>query len=172
MVRSGTINYCQIRHAYQGIYENYVSVDITNSAFSVCDYGILLYHSNPTIQYCNIHDNYTCGIYLSNSSPTLYNDNLITGNPYGVRCLTSSNPTFEGSGVSGNNNITNNDIGVSCNYNSLPNLGQWQGGNDLTNTTTNLQNISSGYISAMENYWGSMNTSQVKTSNPGNVKLL
>jgi len=166
---SGTIDYCQIRNADRGIYENGVSINITNSAFSYCNSGIYLYNSSPTFQNCNIHENSYYGIYLTNSSPTLYNDNLIANNPCGICCSTNSNPIFEGGGIVGHNNFTTNTIGVSCANNSLPILGWNSGSNDLTNTSLNLQNLSSGVVYALMNYWGSMNPSLFKIYNPGSV---
>ncbi len=163
----GTINCCQIRNAYRGIYQNGVSINVTNTAISGCYNGIYLSGSSPTIQYCNIHDNTNAGIYLINySSPYLYN-NYMTNNYYGVFCSTSSNPKFGNSSTQGKNGLTNNYCGVYCYNNSLPVLGKSSpldgGYNNLVNAAHNINNASSGTVYAHHVWWG--------TTTPANFKI-
>jgi parallel beta-helix repeat protein len=164
---SGTINYCQIRNAYRGIYQNGVSINITNSAVSDCYNGIYLSNSSPTIQYCNIHDNVNAGIYAINSaSPYLYN-NYMSNNYYGVYCTTNSNPKFGNGSTQGKNGLTNNYCGVYCYNNSYPILGQSSplngGYNNLLNAAHNIYNASSGTVYAHHVWWG--------TTTPANFKI-
>ena len=100
---SGTINYCQIRNAYRGIYENNVvpPINITNSAISGCTDGIYLYGSDPVIQSCNIHNNSGYGISTFWSSANIQTGNYIQyNNAGGIFCSSSSQPVF------GNNSYT------------------------------------------------------------------
>jgi parallel beta-helix repeat protein len=164
---SGTINYCQIRNADRGIYENSVNVNITNSAFSGCNSGIYLYSSNPTIQNNNSHNNNIYGIYLDSSSPYLFN-NYSQNNGYGVYCVNSSNPRFGNGSTQGNNNIKDNTLGVFCWNNSYPLIGIsyppiFGGYNNLTNSSYNVYNNSPGTVYAMYNWWG--------TTVPANFKI-
>ncbi|MGD8779959.1 MAG: T9SS type A sorting domain-containing protein [Ignavibacteria bacterium] len=169
---SGTINYCQVRNAYRGIYENSVSINITNSAISGCTDGVYLYSSSPTIQECNIYDNSYSGIYLVSSSPYLYN-NYMQDNSYGVYCTTSSNPKFGNGSTQGKNNITGNTYGVFCWNNSLPMLGRSSpldgGYNNLVNTTWNVYILSSGSIYANHNWWGTTIPANFKIAGTGGV---
>jgi len=163
---SGTINYCRIRNAYRGIYENNVSINISNSAISNCTDGIYLYGSSPWLQYCNIHDNSNSGLNLVYSSPLLQWSNYIHNNYDGVFCSSSSNPKF-GQGIySGENDIRNNSYGVVCINNACPMLGNTSptdgGYNNLVNVSYNVFNMTSNVIYARENWWG--------TTDPNNFK--
>jgi len=154
----GTINYCQIRNAYRGIYENSVTLNVTNSAFSGCTNGLYLSNSSPTVQYCNFHDNTNAGIYLINyASPNLYN-NSMSNNYYGVYSITYSTPHFGLGSTRGKNEIRNNYCGIYCWNNSLPMLGQSSplngGYNNLVNAAHNIDNESSGTVYANHIWWG------------------
>ncbi len=162
----GTINYCKIRNAWRGIYENNWTIDLTNSAFSGCYNGLYLYISSPTIRYCNFHDNANAGIYLIYSSPVLYN-NYMQNNYYGVYCTTSSNPLF-GNGTTYGLNGTTNYCGVYCYNNSLPVIGktspQTGGYNNLVNAAYNVYNASSGTVYANHIWWGDTQPANFKIS--------
>jgi hypothetical protein len=162
---SGSLSYCKILNAYNGVYENSVSVNITNSAISYCTYGIYLYSSSPTINSCNIHDNGT-NIYLISSTPTIRN-NYITNGSIGLNCSTSSFPIL----TSGYNNISNNTTGIFCSNNASPNIGNStvDGNNNLTNTNQNVYNMSTSGVYAVKNWWGTTNTSNLLISGTGSV---
>ncbi len=169
---ASSISYCEVSNANSGIYENGVSVNISNSAIKNCTNGIYLYSSNPTIQNNNIHNNSYAGVYTISSSPKLYN-NYLQNNGYGVYCSTSSNPSFGSGSTQGDNNVTGNGYGVFCWNNSLPMLGQsspLNGGYDnLVNTSWNVYNMSSGSIYAQNNWWGTTNTQNFKIAGTGGV---
>jgi parallel beta-helix repeat protein len=169
---SGSLNYSTIRYANSGIYENGVSVDVSNSAISNCTYGIYLYSSSPTIYCTNIHNNSYAGIYLTSSSPLLYN-NYMRNNQYGVYCTTSSNPKFGNGSRQGNDDITGNSYGVFCWNNSAPMLGNSSpvdgGQNNLVNSSWNLYSLFSGVILAANNWWGGIIPNDFKISTTGNV---
>ncbi len=163
----GTINYCQIRNAYRGVYEYQTVVNITNSAVSGCYNGIYLSNSSPTIQYCNLHNNANAGVYSINyASPYLYN-NYMTYNYYGVYCISNSDPKFGNNSTQGKNRITDNYCGVYCYNNSHPVLGQSSppngGYNNFVNAAHNIDNGSSGTVYANHIYWG--------TTPPGDLKI-
>jgi parallel beta-helix repeat protein len=167
-----TISYCRILNAYRGIYENGVSVNVSNSAMSNCTNGIYLYNASPNIQYNNIHNNSYAGIYLISSSPFLHK-NYIQNNQYGVNCTSSSNPKFGNASHKGNNNITGNSYGVFCWNNSAPVLGKnspvYGGYNNLVNSSWNLYSLYSGTIYASNNWWGSTNPNNFKIATSGSV---
>jgi len=167
-----TISYCKILNAYRGVYENGVSVNISNSAIKNCTNGIYLYSSSPTIQNNNIHDN-TYGIYLISSSPYLYNNYIQNNSAIGVDCSTSSNPKFGNGSIQGKNNITGNSIGVFCSNNSIPMLGNNSpvngGYNNLVNTNYNVYCFTTYGIYAINNWWGSTNPSSFKIAGTGSV---
>jgi len=160
---SGTISFCKILNADRGIYENGVSVRISNSAISNCYYGIYLYNSSPTIETTNIKYNTYAGITaISNSDPLLKN-NYIMNNQTGVNCSVDSDPKL-GTGVTNfGNNISNNVYGVFCFNNSYPILGQSNvaGRNNLNNSTYNLYALSLGTVYAINNYWGATTPTKI-----------
>jgi parallel beta-helix repeat protein len=167
---SGTINYCKVVHAYNGIYENSAAVNITNSAIDSCTNGIYLYGVSPTIQSCNINYNTFAGIYLINSSPYLYNNYLIN-NDYGVYCSSSSSPNFGYGTTQGKNQDSANVYGVFCWNNSIPMLGNNSNGsnNNLVNTTWNVYNMSSSSIYGENNWWGTTNPNNFLIGGTGSV---
>ena len=170
---SSTISYCRILNAYRGIYENGVSVNVSNSSMSNCTNGMYLYSSSPTIYCNNIHNN-SYGIYLISSSPLIENNYIQTNSLYGVYCTTSSNPNFGYGSRQGLNYISNNSYGVFCWNNSIPMLGNnapLNGGyNDIeTNTTYNVYNMSSGSIYAIDNWWGTIVQGNFKIGGISNV---
>jgi parallel beta-helix repeat protein len=168
---SGTINYCKIQNAYRGIYENGVSVNITNSAINNCTNGLYLYNSSPTINSCNIHDN-IMGIYLVNSSPYLYNNYIRNNTSVGIDCLSSSSPYFGSGSTHGKNDITGNNNGVMCYDNSSPRLGNTSDGgyNNLgNNSASNVYCFSTIGVFAINNYWG---TGGYKIYGTGSVAYL
>ena len=152
---SGTINYCQIRNAYRGIYENGVSINITNSAISGCTDGIYLYSSSPTIQGCNIHDN-TYGINMSYSSSVL-KENYIQSNNVGIYCVTGSYPVIGNySSPQMGNQISSNGVGIMAYNDALPVIGNSSSGgyNNLVNSGYNVYNSTSNTFYAYNNWWG------------------
>jgi parallel beta-helix repeat protein len=155
---SGTINYCQIRNAYRGIYESGVNINITNSAISGCTNGIYLYNSSPTIQGCNIHDNPTYGInMLYSSSSTVLKENYIQNNGVGVYCSASSYPVIgNNSSPQKGNHFSSNSIGILAYNNSIPVIGNGSSGgyNNLLNSSYNVLNSTSNTIYAYNNWWG------------------
>jgi parallel beta-helix repeat protein len=165
---SGTINYCQIRNAYRGIYENGVSINITNSAISGCTDGIYLYSSSPTIQGCNIHDNTNAGINMLYSYPTL-SGNYIQNNSTGIYCSTSSTPTIGNSSTQVGNYISSNANGIIAFNNACPVIGSTSGGyNNLVNTTYNVLNTTGNTVYAQNNWWGTTDPNSFKITS-GNV---
>ncbi len=167
---SGTINYCKIRKAYRGIYENGVSINITNSAFSNCYNGLYLYNTSPDIQCCDFHDNVYAGIYLIYSSPYLFN-NKMRFNYYGTYSITGSNPKFGNGSTQGENGITDNYCGVYCWNNAYPVLGRSSpldgGYNNLVNAAYNVYNSSSGTVYANHIWWGATTPSNFKIYGSG-----
>ena len=167
-----TISYCRVLRADRGIYENGVSINVTNSAIDSCTNGIYLYNSSPTIQNNSMYGNSYAGISLTASSPTLYN-NYIQNNQYGVHCITSSNPQFGNGSTQGKNNITGNSYGVFCWDNSFPMLGRnspLNGGyNNLVNTLWNVYNMSGYPNYANNNWWGTTNPANFKINGTGTV---
>jgi zinc metalloprotease ZmpB len=172
---SGTINYCQIRNAYCGIFENNTSINITYSSISGCTNGIYLHNSSPTIQKCNIHNNSSYGInmmYSSFSPSAVLIENYINNNDCGVYCSTNSTPIFgTGSNVNGNN-ISSNNYGIRCYDNANPNIGNGtnSGYNNLVNTTYNVYNMTNNTISAINNWWGTTDPAYFKTY--GNISYI
>ncbi|MFQ6008811.1 MAG: right-handed parallel beta-helix repeat-containing protein, partial [Candidatus Zixiibacteriota bacterium] len=141
------IEYCNIYYAKFGIYCYKASPTIKNNLFKyVNPYGAYLYRSDPKLEgntfednnfgvyaylsspnfdYTTLHinnndfiSNDSYGLFLSNSSPTIANDNLIDGNGgVGVYCYNFSNP------IIGKNTITDNTYdGICCSYTSYPNI--------------------------------------------------
>ncbi len=165
---SGTVNYCIIRNADRGVYENSVNINITNSAISNCRDGIYLYSSSPLIQYCNIHNNSFSGLNLLYSSPTLLWSNYIRNNYDGVYCDSYSAPKFGDGNYQGENDLRDNSYGVVCLNNAYPMLGNTSptngGYNNIVNTSYNVFSMNAGVVYARENWWG--------TTNPSNFKLL
>jgi hypothetical protein len=163
---NGTINYCQIRNAYRGIYENNVSVNITNSAISSCTDGIYLYTSNPVIQDCNIHNNSNAGINLTYSgSSTSIKENYIQNNGTGIYCSTNSQPVIGNSSTQVGNFINNNSYGIIVANNAIPVVGSSSNGgyNNLINSTNNILNTTNNTVYAQNNWWG--------TTNPANFLI-
>jgi len=156
-ISMGTINYCQIRNAYRGIYENGVNIGIYNTAISGCTDGIYLYSSNPTIQDCNIHNNST-GINLLHSSPVI-KENYIQNNFTGIYCSSTSNPKIGNPSTQIGNQISGNSYGIIVFNNALPIVGNstYGGYNNLVNSSYNLLNTTQGYVYAQNNWWGSSN---------------
>jgi len=144
----GNINYCQIRNAYRGIYENGVSIGIYNTAISGCTDGIYLYGSSPTIQDCNIHNNST-GINLLYSSPVI-KESYIQNNNTGIYCSSNSNPKIGNPSTQIGNQISGNSYGVIVFNNALPIVGNstYGGYNNLVNDSYNLLNTTQGYVYA------------------------
>jgi parallel beta-helix repeat protein len=167
-----TISYCRVLRADRGIYENGVSINVTNSAIDSCTNGIYLYNSSPTVQNNSMYGNTYAGISLTASSPTLYN-NYIQNNQYGVHCITSSNPQFGNGSTQGKNNITGNSYGVFCWDNSFPMLGRnspLNGGyNNLVNALWNVYNMSGYPNYANNNWWGTTNPANFKINGTGTV---
>jgi hypothetical protein len=169
----GTISYCKILNAYNGIYENGVSINISNSAISNCaNNGIYLYSSNPTIQNNNIHNN-AYGINLISSSPVLLNNYIQNNSTYGVYCSTNSNPKFGNGSTQGKNNLTGNNLGIFIYNNSIPMIGKSSpldgGYNNLVNTSYNIYNMTNNTIYANDNWWGSTNPANFKIGYLGSV---
>ncbi|MGD8781736.1 MAG: T9SS type A sorting domain-containing protein [Ignavibacteria bacterium] len=155
----GTINYCQIRNAYRGIYEYYGTTNINNSAISGCTNGIYLYSSSPTIQWCNIHNN-SYGINLVYSSPTI-KENYIQNNATGIYCSSSSQPVIGNNSTQEGNHIGDNGYGVIVFNNAIPVLGNTSSGgyNNLVNPNNNVLNTTVNTIYAYNNWWGTTDPS-------------
>ncbi|MGD8782689.1 MAG: caspase family protein [Ignavibacteria bacterium] len=160
----GTIDYCQVRNAYRGIYENNVDVDITNSAISGCTNGIYLYDSDPVIQGCNIHDNSNYGITLVYSSPTI-KENYIQNNATGIYCSSSSQPVIGNNSTQEGNHIGSNGYGVIVYDNALPKIGDgtYGGYNNFVNPSNNILNATTNTVYAYNNWWG--------TTDPGSFLI-
>lgn len=164
---SGTINYCQIRNAYRGIYENNVNIDIIHSAISGCTNGIYLYNSDPVIQGCNIHDNTSYGIWmLYSSSSTVLKENYIQNNGSGVYCANNSTPVIGNNFTQEGNHFNNYNHGVIVFGNALPKIGDgtYGGYNNFVNPNNNFLNTTANTVYARNNWWG--------TTNPANFKII
>ena len=155
---SGTINYCQIRNAFRGIYENNVvpPINITNSAISGCIDGIYLYGSDPVIQSCNIHNNSDYGISTFWSSANIQTGNYIKyNNNGGIFCSSSSQPVIGNNSTHIGNYISNNSYGVIVFNNANPKIGNGSlgGYNNIDNSTNNILNTTNNTVYAQNNWW-------------------
>jgi len=174
---SSTLSYCQVFHADRGIYENGVSVSVTNSAIDTCTNGIFLYNSAPNINSCSIHDNTNAGVYTISSSNPILEGNTIQNNYYGIYCTTNSNPKLGNGTTHGANYLTNNMNGVFCWNNSLPMLGRSSpsvdgGYNNFVNLGGNQWNVynMTGYsIYGQNNWWGSTNQYNFRLAGTGSI---
>jgi hypothetical protein len=164
---SGTINYCQIRNAYRGIYENNKTVNITNSAISGCTDGIYLYYSSPLIQGCSIYNNSNDGVnLLYSTSSTVIKEDSIYNNYDGLYCSSNSNPIVGNSSTLHGNNILNNSAGIICFNNANPKIGgngSTGGYNNIVNTSYNVLNTTGNTIYAYDNWWGTTNPTNFKS---------
>jgi len=143
---SGTLSYCSIQNAQNGVYGNGYLPNITNSTIANNNIGINLYNtgvqtnsiSNNTIQY-----NATHGINLTNSSPRNISGNQIYNNGQaGIYCINSSTPYIY------NNQITGNSAaGITCALYSPARLGSYSGGGGYNLITGNNWGVGCGYES-------------------------
>ena len=177
---ASVLSYCKVLHANRGIYENGVSVDISNSAIDSCTEGIYLYNSSPKIHKCNIHDNTDAGVYViscSNPPYPILDSNYIQNNYYGIYCTTNSNPKLGNGSAHGDNYIANNTNGLFCWNNSLPMLGESSpvvdgGYNNFVNLGGNQWNVynMTGYaIYGQNNWWGSTNQYNFRLAGTGST---
>ncbi|MBX3006955.1 MAG: right-handed parallel beta-helix repeat-containing protein [Melioribacteraceae bacterium] len=143
---SGTLSYCTIQNAQNGVYSNGYLPNITNSTIANNNIGINLYNtgvqtnsiSNNLIQYNTTH-----GINLTNSSPRNISGNQIYNNGQaGIYCINSSTPYIY------NNQITGNSAaGITCALYSPARLGSYSGGGGYNLITGNNWGVGCGYES-------------------------
>lgn len=187
---SGNVKYADISEATYGIYINSATPNIQNCNLNDNLYGIYATGSYSTswstdaIKSNIIENNTGYGIYLYNSSPTLYG-NTVENNNIGVALFTNCNPV-----IALNNINSNTNYGLSCYSSSSPlvyynvtyskgghNQVRWhgseaikitgtsnpsfgknsnQGYNSFTDGTTTylIYNTTSNTINAEGNWWG------------------
>lgn len=115
---SGTVQYCTITYATDGVY---------------------CYNASPQIKY-NTIQNCSNGVYLNYySSPTIAGNTIKENTSTGVSCWNYSSPTFNDGYGDGNVIRNNSSYGVQARYNSNPNLnkGSYGYGNSVKNNTYN-----------------------------------
>jgi len=134
---SGTLDYCDITYATNGIY---------------------LYNSSPTIKHSTIDYNSGIGIYCDYySSPVLVGNNLRNNGTHGLRCNSYSSPNLTDYGYPGSNVIRDNEYwGINVTYNCNPNLnGYMTFGNSVFNNAS--CDVTASYqctVNAQRVWWG------------------
>jgi hypothetical protein len=119
---SGTVSYCDIKHATTGITCNSYLPTITYCTIANNSTGISISlngTSNNHVSYDTIRNNSSCGIYVSKSSFFCHHNVIDNNGSYGINCTNTSSPVL--SPVLYNNKITNNTTGLNC-YISAPYL--------------------------------------------------
>ncbi|MDP3683723.1 MAG: S8 family serine peptidase, partial [Ignavibacteria bacterium] len=154
---SGSVEYCNIYHATNGITCSYTLPMIRYNTISNNTTGISVYNIGTVsneISYNTIQSNTYQGIYLSYASPKIYS-NTISGNAYyGISCRYYSSPYLYGNTITGHPSSA-----LSCYYYSSARLVPWNaygyywgaGRNIIKNNTGN--GISAAYMSNL--YLGS-----------------
>jgi parallel beta-helix repeat protein len=136
---SGTVSYCDIKHAVYGIYCTGASPTISNNTITNCSAdGIYLYNAAPSIKWNTISNNMGSGVY-SHGSPSyvyLYR-NTITGNQGAGINAYDSDLWLSQPGGSGYNAIRQNNQGITAAYNSCVYLVGMGGPNSAYNCVHN-----------------------------------
>lgn len=133
---TGSIQYCTISNATNGVYCNNSSPQIRNTTIQNCNTGVYCdYYASPSFKYCTIQNNTNRGVY----------------------CYNHSSPNFLDYVYPGYNVIRNNNYwGVYTNYYSNPTLGNSSyGTNSLyLNGSCDILAEDNCVIYAQNDYWG------------------
>jgi tetratricopeptide (TPR) repeat protein len=116
---SGTVSYCDIKHATTGITCNAYLPSISNCTITGNGTGISVSSvasSNNKISYNTIQNNTSCGIYITQSVITCNNNTISSNGTYGINCTNPSNNYIGLNPYFHHNTISGNTYGLSCSY--------------------------------------------------------
>ena len=145
--RTSTMSYCVVEKAGQNSYGQSANVYCKSK-------------TQPTISNCTISKSGGNGIYLSNASPTISDCVISTNSGRGIYVLQGSSPEIIWSAITQNGyGITSEGGSPKVNYSDL-----------FDNLQYDFENLSSQYIDATRNCWGSVTTTEMNAGgNPKNI---
>ncbi|MBI9070531.1 MAG: T9SS type A sorting domain-containing protein [Melioribacteraceae bacterium] len=156
-----SLNFAEIKNAYNGIKVEQEIVGISNSKIHDCYNGIFLNNTNSAggeveIGGNQIYNNTHSGIICYNSGG-FYTGNEIYGCGIGVALADFSSPIFGEPLIRGYNNLYNNGVGIYPMNNSNPIVGNnMHGGyNKISSINYEVHAINNCTVEAEHNYWGS-----------------